>query len=50
MKIQEFIDLIHELIAVDTEDGVVRESCITPSSFFVKLADGSSFIITVEKI
>jgi len=49
MGVKEFLDLLHELIVVDTEYGLVDETCIAGDSIIVKLKSGSSFVVRVEK-
>lgn len=49
MEVKEFLDLLHELIVVDTEYGLVDETCVAGQSIIVKLKNGSSFVVRVEK-
>lgn len=49
MDIQEFIDLLHELIVVDTDDGLVESTSLEGQIITVNLADGTSYKVSVAK-
>lgn len=50
MESKEFLDLVHELIVVDTDEGLVKETSADGQAITVKLTDGTNFKVSVEKI
>lgn len=49
MDAKDFMDILHELIVVETDDGLVKETSIEGNSIMVKLSDGSGFLVNIEK-
>lgn len=49
VKVLDFVDMVHELIAVDTDEGLVKESMVKGACVEVRLNDGSCFAVNVSK-
>lgn len=50
MKITEMLDIIHEMIVVDSEDGLISKTEIKENSIIATTKDNESFKVTVEKL
>lgn len=49
MSMQEFIDILCELIAVDTAEGLVKDTYAEESTIIVNMYDGKKFTILVKE-
>lgn len=49
MSMQEFIDMLHELLVVDTEEGLVKYTKVESDRIHVQISDGKKFTVIVEK-
>ena len=49
MKLHEFVEMLDELITVDTDEGVIEETSITDNKITVTLYDKTKLIVTVEQ-
>ncbi|MEG1520053.1 MAG: hypothetical protein RR458_03620 [Clostridia bacterium] len=50
MEKQEFFDILHELIVVETEEGLIVSSKEADGKIALSLNDGSKFVVTIEKL
>ena len=49
MSIQEFIDIIDELIVVDTDEGLVVNTFVKDNKITVKLKNNTMLTVTIEQ-
>lgn len=49
METKEFLDILHELIVVDTQEGIILSACTDADSIVVKVNGGSEFTVTIKK-
>ena len=49
MSMQEFIEILDELIAVDTEEGLVKDTYADESTITVNMFDGKKFTVSVKE-
>lgn len=50
MNAKDFLDIIHELIMVETDYGLIYEAFIKDGSLIVKLREGPTFNISIEEL
>lgn len=49
MSMQEFVDILHELIVVDTVEGLVKKASLDEDKITVCMRDGAKFVVSVEE-
>ncbi len=49
MGMREFVDVLHELLAVDTVEGLVKSLDAAEDKITVVLSDGAKFVVSVER-
>jgi len=50
MSLQEFVDILHELLKLDTEEGMVKSTFEMCGFLMVETFDDSIFFLSVRKI
>lgn len=49
MNIKEFIDILDELIAVDTDEGLIIDTLVKNNQITVRLKNNTVFTVTIEQ-
>ena len=49
MSMQEFIEILDELIAVDTEDGLIKDTYTDDNTITVNMYDGKKFTVSIRE-